>query len=580
MEEADNNVARCQAWLDSLDVSLASGDIDAAGALFNDESYWRDLVSLTWNIFTAEGRESIETMLNQVPALPSSFRVISTTDEGDSGVIGCIFTFATDITVGKGHLRLRADDGKLRAWTMLTTMEALRGHEPTRHQPQQETAEDQNPYVVIVGGGQGGIALGAHLKALNVPAVILEKNQRAGDSWKNRYSSLVLHDPVWYDHMPFIPFPDNWPVFTPKDMMAMWLESYVKMMGLDYQTETEVLGAAQDADTGLWTVNVACIDLLGRTTKKKLHPRHLIIATGMSGAPNLPIFLGQADFLGSIHHSSVHRDSSIYAGKRCVVLGSNTSAHDISLALVDSGAESVVMVQRSPTTVVRSEALMELGLGGLYSEEAEAKGIDTNTADLLFASIPYRVLPSLQAPIYAKIAARDADYYTRLESAGFMLDWGEDSSGLFMKYLRRGAGYYIDVGASERIIDKTIGLESGTTIERIKEYSIVLENGKELPADLLVLATGYGNMIQWVARYISEEVADTVGPVWGLGSETMNDPGPWEGEERNMWKPTKQSGLWFMGGNLHQARHYSKFLALQIKARFEGVATEVYPSFA
>jgi len=83
-------------------------------------------------------------------------------------------------------------------------------------------------------------------------------------------------------------------------------------------------------------------------------------------------------------------------------------------------------------------------------------------------------------------------------------------------------------------------------------------------------------MNEWARELISPEVADKVGPVWGLGSDTKGDPGPWAGELRNMWKPTQQENLWFHGGNLMQSRHYSLYLALQLKARFEGFATPVY----
>ncbi|MEM8862924.1 MAG: NAD(P)/FAD-dependent oxidoreductase, partial [Chloroflexota bacterium] len=160
--------------------------------------------------------------------------------------------------------------------------------------------------------------------------------------------------------------------------------------------------------------------------------------------------------------------------------------------------------------------------------------------------------------------------------AGFLLDWGDDDSGLFMKYLRRGSGYYIDVGASQLIIDGDVKLRSGVNIDHIKENSVVLTDGSELPADLIVLATGYGSMNGFAAKLISQEVADKVGKVWGLGSDTTKDPGPWEGEQRNMWKPTQQENLWFHGGNLHQSRHYSQFLSLQLKARYEGLDTPVY----
>ncbi len=80
----------------------------------------------------------------------------------------------------------------------------------------------------------------------------------------------------------------------------------------------------------------------------------------------------------------------------------------------------------------------------------------------------------------------------------------------------------------------------------------------------------------WAAELISPDVADKVGKCWGLGSDTTKDPGPWEGEQRNMWKPTQQAALWFHGGNLHQSRHYSLYLALQLKARQAGIPTPVY----
>jgi putative flavoprotein involved in K+ transport len=170
---------------------------------------------------------------------------------------------------------------------------------------------------------------------------------------------------------------------------------------------------------------------------------------------------------------------------------------------------------------------------------------------------------------------RDKEFYDGLEKAGFRLDWGDDGSGLFMKYLRRGSGYYIDVGASQLIIDGEVKLAKGQVTE-VVEDGVILDTGEKLEADLIVYATGYNSMNGWVADLMGQEMADRVGKVWGLGSDTTKDPGPWEGEQRNMWKPTQAEALWFHGGNLHQSRHYSQFLALQLKARMEGIATPVY----
>jgi putative flavoprotein involved in K+ transport len=295
----------------------------------------------------------------------------------------------------------------------------------------------------------------------------------------------------------------------------------------------------------------------------------------MSGIPNVPTFPGQETFKGTQCHSSQYRSGEGWSGKQAVVIGSNNSAHDICADLWESGAE-VTMVQRTSTHVARSDTLMELGLGDLYSERAVANGLTADKADLIFASIPYKIMHTFQLPIYQKMREQDAEFYDRLRRVGFMLDFGEDESGLFMKYLRRGSGYYIDVGASGLIADEQIKLKSGVSVKEIGEYSVILSDGSELPADLIVYATGYGSMNGWAARIISQAVADKVGKCWGLGSGTSKDPGPWEGELRNMWKPTQQEGLWFHGGNLHQSRHYSQFLALQLKARKEGLSTPVW----
>ena len=219
---------------------------------------------------------------------------------------------------------------------------------------------------------------------------------------------------------------------------------------------------------------------------------------------------------------------------------------------------------------------MKHGLGALYSEEAVAAGVITTKADMTFASIPYALLAGFQKPTYDTIRAEDAGFYAALAEAGFQLDYGDDETGLFMKYLRRGSGYYIDVGASQLIIDGKIKLRSGSDVSHLTQTGVVLQDGTELAADLVIYATGYGSMNGWAADLISQDVADTVEKCWGLGSGTTKDPGPWEGELRNMWKPTQQDALWFHGGNLHQSRHYSQYLSLQLKARQAGLATPVY----
>ena len=577
-------------WLDAFGAALECQNVEAATALFEPEGYWRDLVSFTWNIKTLEGQEQIADMLHaQLGSVqPAHWALEGKVTEAD-GVTEAWLTFETAVSRGRGHLRLRG--GK--AWTLLTTMLELKGHEertgPRRDrgaehgvgqgrsnwldrktQAEAELGYSRQPYVVIIGGGQGGIALGARLRRQGVPAIITEKHERPGDSWRKRYHSLALHDPVWYDHLPYLPFPEDWPVFSPKDKIADWLEMYTRIMELNYWGSTEAKGAHWDEAVQEWVVTV-----VRQGQEVTLRPKQLVLATGMSGIANMPAFPGMDHFQGTQVHSSQFRGGQDWNGKKAVVIGSNNSAHDICADLWEHDAD-VTMVQRSSTHIARSDSLMELSLGPLYSEQAVASGITTDMADLIFASVPYGLLPSMHIPLYEEIGRRDADFYARLKQAGFMLDFGDDGSGLFLKYLRRGSGYYIDVGASELIADGRIGLRSGLNVAQVGAHSVTLSDGSELPADLIVYATGYGSMNGWAARLISQEVADQVGKVWGLGSGTTKDLGPWEGELRNMWKPTQVQNLWFHGGNLHQSRHYSLYLALQLKARMEGVSTPVY----
>jgi len=580
---------RVDAWFAQFEAALRDRDVPRAAGMFATTCFWRDLVAFSWNITTVEDRAGVTDLLTQTleGTDPRGFATSEPPTEAD-GVVTAWFTFETAVGCGRGLLRL-TDEG---AWTFLTSLYELTGHEePVRERrpmgaehgadrervtwlekrQRQDAAMGvtTQPFVLVIGGGQGGIALGARLRQLGVPALVIDRYARPGDQWRGRYKSLCLHDPVWYDHLPYLKFPENWPVFAPKDKIADWLEFYTRVMEVPYWSSTTAVKASYDEETGEWTVD---IDRDGQPMTLK--PKHLVLATGMSGKPNVPGFPGADVFKGDQHHSSRHPGPDAYAGRKCVVIGSNNSAFDICGALWEHGAD-VTMVQRSSTHIVKSDTLMDIGLGDLYSERALAAGMTTEKADLVFASLPYRIMHEFQIPLYDRMRERDKDFYDRMTAAGFDLDWGDDGSGLFMKYLRRGSGYYIDVGAAELVADGEVKLAHGN-VSHLTESSVVLENGTVLEADLVVYATGYGSMNGWAADLISPEVADKVGKVWGLGSDTTKDPGPWEGEQRNMWKPTKQENLWFHGGNLHQSRHYSLYLALQLKARHVGIPTPVY----
>ncbi len=468
----DTPAGRVESWLADFQAALTARDVDAAVELFAPTCFWRDLIAFTWNITTAEGQDAVRARLTEVldRVDPTGFRVTEGEEPtGADGVDEAWIHFETAVGRGRGHLRLT--DGK--AWTLLTTLYELKGHEEQagRDRPmgaehgankdrqtwlerrEAEAAElgyTRQPHVLVIGGGQGGIALGARLRQLDVPAIVVDRHARPGDQWRSRYKSLCLHDPVWYDHLPYLPFPPNWPVFAPKDKIGDWLEMYVKVMELNYWSSTTVRSARWDEAAGHWTSR--------STGRRAAHPapdraglRHRHERQGADAAVprDGPLPRRAAALLRPPRPGGVPRQEGRGGG-------SNNSAHDICAALWENGAD-VTMVQRSSTHIVTSASLMGT-MEGLYSESAVANGVTTEKADLTFASLPYRIMGEFQKPLYDQIRVDDADFYRRLEEAGFQLDFGDDDSGLFLKYLRRGSGYYIDVGASELIANGSVKL--------------------------------------------------------------------------------------------------------------------------
>lgn len=551
-----------QDWLKKFGSAASAGNGEAISALFSPDGLWRDYLTFGWTLQTIEGRSTISTFAS---VNTSSVGFVQPVFEGQSDDTEGFFRFQTALGNGRGYIRLQ--NGQ--CTTLFTMLDDLANVAPLDDTKNDGAAGPADNFVLIIGGGQGGLALGAQLSACGVPYLIVDKHPRVGDQWRSRYDSLVLHDPVWYDHLPFVPFPEDWPVFTPKDMMGDWLEAYAERLSLSIWTSTEMTAAAYDDDGGFWRATVRKDD-----ETIELSSRHLVFALGNSGFPKVPEFDGQSKFCGQQFHSSAYQGGSEFAGQNVVVIGANNSAHDIAADLVDHGAKPV-MIQRSSTLVARQSDYCEKVLGPHYSAEAVAAGITTEKADILSASVPIRLLEKQHRPLWDQIKIDQSDYYHRLTAAGFRIDFAEDGAGLGLKYRRTASGYYIDVGAAEMVADGRIAVRSGRSVKRLSSSGLELDCGEDLPADAVIYATGFGTMSDWVSELINPETAARVGACWGYGSGTKGDPGPWIGELRNMWMPTAQSGLWFMGGNLAQTRFYSRCLALQLQGRYLQVSPHI-----
>ena len=570
--------AEAENWLRAFDAALRAGDAGAAAGLFLADGLWRDVLAFTWTIRTMAGRPAIEAMLREtiMRARPANFRIPPQRTpprwiaRAGADCIEALFEFDTAVGACNGVLRLAPDrQGRLCAWTLNTNLHEIRGHEEAfkRRGAPESTRDfgaenwsdrlahrrafaDRDPAALVVGGGQAGLCIAARLQQLGVDTLIVDRHARVGDNWRTRYHSLTLHNEVYVNHLPYMPFPPTFPVYIPKDMLANWFEAYVEAMELNFWTGTGLVGGSYDEQRKRWTVTLRRAD----GTERVMHPRHLIFATGVSSIPSTPDLPGLEDFAGVKVHSGDFKHAEHWRGRKALVLGTGTSGHDVAQELQAHGAE-VTIIQRSKTHVVSLKEAQRVY--AIYSE-----GIPFDDCDLLATSMPYPVLQRSYQVSTAKGVEVDKALLEALARRGFRIWEGEDDTGFQMMYLRRGGGYYFNVGCSELIVSGKVKLMQFADIDRFVADGARLKDGSTVPAELLVLATGYKNQQEAVRLYLGDAIADAIGPVWGF------DDG---GELRNMWRRTAQPGLWFTAGSLAQCRIFSRYLALQIKALEEGL---------
>ena len=579
LDRTDDISVAAESWLARFEGALANAS--ELQALFHGESYWRDVLALSWNIQTINGADAIvrELQARCRSAAPTNFQI----DQGRAAPrrvtragtpsIETMFKFETADGRGNGILRLTpdaADGNRLKAWTLLTSLEELKGFEeqldvarprgnaysrdfrgPNWLDLRKASAEyaDHDPAVLVIGGGQSGLSIAARLKQLQVDTLIVDRGLRIGDNWRRRYHALTLHNQVQVNHLPYMLFPPNWPTYIPKDKLANWFEAYVEAMELNFWTGTEFEGGSYDENEGRWTVT-----LRRAGVRRTMRPRHVVLATGVSGIPNLPEIAGLKDFAGKVVHSSQYDDGENWKGKRAIVIGTGNSGHDIAQDLYSSGAE-VTIVQRSPTLIVSIEPSAQL----VYSPYNEGT-LDDN--DLIATSMPLPLARKSHAMVTEQSKQLDKELLEGLARVGFKLDFGEGNTGWQFKYLTRGGGYYFNVGCSDLIVKGEISLRQFADIETFAAAGAKMNSGETIPADLIVLATGYKPQEELVRKLFGDEVVRRVGPIWGFGESQ---------ELRNMYVRTRQPGLWFIAGGLAQCRIGSKYLALQIKAIEEGL---------
>ncbi|MBI3196581.1 MAG: NAD(P)/FAD-dependent oxidoreductase [Rhodospirillales bacterium] len=572
--------AAAESWLGDFAAALASGDALRLAALFARECYWRDILAFTWDLRTISGAAAIagRLMLATAPMAPRGLKLAAgrtpprPVKRAGTDAIEAIFTFETKIGPCNGVVRLVSEGGKPRAWTIMTALDEIRGHEdPANGRRWQDVDwkrnfggenwadrrrhsvayEDRDPAVLVVGAAQAGLMIAARLSMLGVDTLAIDREKRIGDSWRRRYHALTLHNETRVNHFPYMPFPRSWPVFIPKDMLANWFELYAEAMELNVWTATELTAATYDEAAKRWSVTLK----RGDGSERIMHPRHVVFCNGVSTIPKWPDLPGLKEFRGAVRHSGEAGSGTDWKGKRALVLGTGTSGHDVAQDLVVSGAAEVTIIQNRPTLIVSlKEAQAPYAL---YDED-----ISFEDCDLLATSFPYPIYARAHQNITKMNAEADAELLAGLRKRGFKLTSGPDGTGWQIMYGNRGGGYYFDAGCSQMIVDGRVGLIQFADIERFCAEGVRLKDGTVRQADLIVLATGYEGQKEAVRPVLGEATTARIGPVWGFDAE---------GELAGMWRPTGQPGLWFLAGGLAQCRIFSKVLALQIKARELGL---------
>lgn len=561
-------------WLNRLALGLQHSDTATLETLFTADAYWRDVYGLGESIAYVQGPAAIAAELARMAqsAGATAFRRDDSRPVRDAENL----LFLSSDTA-RGHVKLLVElsptpDGRgVVATYACTDLFALpetdRDHvDRARSDHNEETwadyrhritsFEDRDPHVLIVGGGQAGIALGARLARLGVDYLIVERNARAGDNWRHRYEALVLHTPKEMSELPYLPFPDSFPTFLPKNKVADWLEAYVQVMDLNYWTSTELMSAAFDEANDRWRVELRT----GDGSVRRFEPQLVVLAIGgVGGRPKVPAIPGLVDFEGNVVHSASFTSAKEHREARALVIGVGTSGHDLALDLARNDCD-VTMLQRGEINVVKLDTA-NAAYPMYFDPSQSLDEADQRFMAGLFSPYP-RLLSQMQ--MYAAWAdAEDDSLITELQRAGMTIDRDPEGGGWMMKFLRHGGRYYLEVGCSEAIIKGRISILSEDRFDRLVGNGAQMTDRSVQPFDLVVLATGYQDYSTDIEALFGSDVARSAGPYSGFEAD---------GELAAMCKPTKQKNLWMMSGGIVHARNVSRVLALQLAAHLRAAA--------
>ena len=342
-----------------------------------------------------------------------------------------------------------------------------------------------------------------------------------------------------------------------RDDLAGQARLYADEFDLNALLSTKVLSATY-AD-GRWTIKVDT-----PTGKQTIVAKQFVQATGISSQkPYVPTVPDEGYKGVNIHSSRYQNPAALKAQgvSSVLVVGSANTAFDILQDCHDAGL-SVTMLVRSPTFVVPLDYITAPLSLGVYDA-----GVDA--ADRLLLLLPLAIDGALNKGLFAAFAGAEPDRYKALAEAGFpVLDSADKECALMHNLVERAGGHYVDVGATQLIVDGKVGVKANVEAVALTQTGLRFSDGSSLDADAVVWCTGFADKdARGVAADVIGGLAGRLEPTWGIDEE---------GEIRGMWKRSGVEGFWVMGGYTQQHRWHSRTLALQIKAELEGLLPEAY----
>ncbi|WP_405447943.1 NAD(P)/FAD-dependent oxidoreductase [Streptomyces achromogenes] len=343
-----------------------------------------------------------------------------------------------------------------------------------------------DPPVYVIGAGPGGLAVAQALRERGVRAVVLEKSDRVGASWRGHYDRLRLHTTRRLSALPGLPMPRRFGRWVSRDNVVRYLEKYAEHHRLEIVTGVEVHRVERTADGTGW--------LLRASGGRELTGSAVVVATGFNHTPRLPDWPGGTEFGGELLHAARYRNAAPYRGRDVLVVGVGNTGAEIAVDLVEGGAARVRLAVRTPPHILRRSTL----------------GWPAQYTGVLVRRLPVWLVDRLAGPV-GRLSTPD------LSAHGLP----RPDTGLYSR-VKQGAIPVQDVGLVRAV--RTGGVEVVAAVEAFDGDAVVLADGGRITPDAVIAATGYVRALEGLVGHLG--VLDGRGrPVVHGGRTSPKAPG-------------------------------------------------------